>query len=1455
MHAYVIGIISLNTYIMLFNHPSSHPRPRHHLAWFTTALTCLALLLLPLLLTAQSDGITRGASDMPYVRYEADAGTYGGGAELRTAPDFTESNTAIEASDQRYVALADNGAFVEWPVADAARGITLRFTLPDAPQGEGVEGSLDLLVNGSRVRTIDLTSYWAWQYYPNSDPNDAPSTRPRMRFDEVHFLLDNALSPGDVVRLVKTNGDAYEYGVDFVEVEPVPPPKPRPTGYVSVTDFGATPDDGTDDLEAFQEALLAAGRAGTGVYIPEGVWTLDNKLLFETSNIGFKGAGIWYTELFFSREEIFTGGILARCTNVELSDFYMNTANNQRFLNGAYVIYKAFMGTYGDDSEIHDTWATHFECGAWIAGYDPPYPIDVTQRLKYHHNRARNNYADGINLCQGTSNSAVYQNNFRSNADDALAVWPNDALGAPEGVNNIFSYNTVESTHRAGGAALFGGDGHEIHHCIFQDGVGSSGIRLTTDFSGFQFEDTENIRIYENTIVSCGTSTDLFGAERGAIELYGPRNVIKGISFENIDIVNAQRHAIQIGGSAEYDLQFSNITIDGAGANPQTRSVFTSPTESAAIMVHARNGRAEFTNLTYENIPREDPIYQDQAFESFELIINDGQVAVTGVGLSTEEVNLITGGSARLTPVFSPTNASNKQVTWSSSNESVAVYDVATQSVRATGTGTATIEVTTEDGGFTAEATVNVEAAVVIAATAPTAREGGAAGAFTVSIPELASQISVNYSVTGTASAADYDASPVLSGSIVLSPGTLSREITIAPVDDDAFEGTESVTLTLEEGDGYQLGGATSATVAIQDNENPPCTAPSIAFVDEGPTIDDRIDGVWGSARVSDIANLTFGGGTPGFGGQWRALATSEALYVLVQVTDADLNNDSGAEWYQDDAVELFIDGDNSKGSSYDGANDFQFGFRWNDAQVRLGGASVQSAAGVNHEMYATSDGYALEVEIPWSTIGTSPSLGDRIGFDVAVDNDNGGGSREAQYTSLATRAGGFSDPSLFGSVFLTTCDDQGDPDPDPDTPVTGVTLSPGAFTLAIGDTRTLTATVSPGDADDASVRWASDNPNVAGVDARGTVTARASGQATITVTTADGGFTATSRVTVPTVQPDPRPVTGVSVSPTTVSLEIGASQVLTAIVNPSDADDPSVTWSTDNAGVATVDASGRVTAVAAGTARVTVTTTDGGFTATSAVTVTEDDTEPEPEPSNTFRIKNVWQQTYLFDAGANVAYTDDATAANTLWAIEEVGDGFVEVRNLATGHYINIENLTGLAQCTPREVVWASSKWAVSDAGSGTVRIRNKWQGGSFLHIENLLGSVQSGFIYNAWASARWILEEVGSDGIAARSGTAGTDVVTNTRSTAVGYELSSAELQIDVYPNPVSDGVLNVILSGAEPGNILTVYSANGQSVMQTVTGVNGARLDLKDVAAGVYILEVQSGDANHRRKFIVR
>jgi len=172
---------------------------------------------------------------------------------------------------------------------------------------------------------------------------------------------------------------------------------------------------------------------------------------------------------------------------------------------------------------------------------------------------------------------------------------------------------------------------------------------------------------------------------------------------------------------------------------------------------------------------------------------------------------------------------------------------------------------------------------------------------------------------------------------------------------------------------------------------------------------------------------------------------------------------------------------------------------------------------------------------------------------------------------------------------------------PDPTVSVTGVSLNPTTASLVVGGEVTLTATISPANATVQTVTWNSNNTAVATVE-NGVVTAVAEGTATITVTTADGDFTATSAITVTLAT---IPVESVTLNETEVALEVGDEVTLIATVLPENADNRTVTWSSSNNAVATVE-NGVVTAVAIGTATITATTEDGNRTATSEIEVYE---------------------------------------------------------------------------------------------------------------------------------------------------------------------------------------------------------------------------------------------------------
>ena len=183
-----------------------------------------------------------------------------------------------------------------------------------------------------------------------------------------------------------------------------------------------------------------------------------------------------------------------------------------------------------------------------------------------------------------------------------------------------------------------------------------------------------------------------------------------------------------------------------------------------------------------------------------------------------------------------------------------------------------------------------------------------------------------------------------------------------------------------------------------------------------------------------------------------------------------------------------------------------------------------------------------------------------------------------------------------------------------PETPpkpiaVTGVTLDQTTLSLVAGTTGQLTATVSPDDAADKTVTWASADETIATVDANGKVTAVADGQTTITVTTTDGAKTADCKVIV---TKDKVNVSGITLSETTLDKTTDDGAVtLVATVSPEEATDKTVVWTSSNPAVAAVSATGEVSFLDKGTATITVTATNGtpddtsdDFSATCAVSV-----------------------------------------------------------------------------------------------------------------------------------------------------------------------------------------------------------------------------------------------------------
>lgn len=230
--------------------------------------------------------------------------------------------------------------------------------------------------------------------------------------------------------------------------------------------------------------------------------------------------------------------------------------------------------------------------------------------------------------------------------------------------------------------------------------------------------------------------------------------------------------------------------------------------------------------------------------------------------------------------------------------------------------------------------------------------------------------------------------------------------------------------------------------------------------------------------------------------------------------------------------------------------------------------------------------------------------------------------------------------------------------------PYTDIKLNKQQLTLNDGDTETLIATALPQNADD-SIVWSSSKTDVATVDGNGKITAINPGTAVITAASkvrptlkADCTVTVNSSVIH---------VTGVSVSPDTLTLYEGDSQTIIATITPSNAENKIMSWSSSNDSVATVNASGNVVARSIGTATITVTTNDGGHTASCNVTV---------------RKKPVGVTSLTLDKS-------DIT--------------------LSFGNYERIEATILPENATNKNIIWGSSDQTIAKVESGTVTAMSK--------------------------------------------------------------------------------------------------------------------------------------------------
>jgi hypothetical protein len=345
--------------------------------------------------------LARG-SGVTFDEYEAEYGTCGwqgtpAACHVPQPGNRSFGSFSSESSGRQSVCLAQNSEYVEIvATAGAANSVVVRYSIPDAPTGGGINSSLSLYIDGAFHSSLAVTSRFAWDYGYWSIPySENPADGGAHHFfDEVRVLLASGqtIRQGSVVRLQidASRGDTAEfYMIDLIDLESVASPKPQPPKSLSIVDFGAQSGrgGGPDARAAIQATLdVAAKRVGWSVWIPAGEFAVGAEgYLIVPGNTAIIGAGMWHSNLLGNTR--FKCGAQGKgANNCSYADFAIQGVVQQRTNKGSP---HGFVDAAGKGSSLSRIWVEHTACGYWVgqAGLR-------TDGLMVSDCRIRNTYAD-----------------------------------------------------------------------------------------------------------------------------------------------------------------------------------------------------------------------------------------------------------------------------------------------------------------------------------------------------------------------------------------------------------------------------------------------------------------------------------------------------------------------------------------------------------------------------------------------------------------------------------------------------------------------------------------------------------------------------------------------------------------------------------------------------------------------------------------------------------------------------------------------------------------------------------------------------------------------------------------------------------------------------------------------------------------------------------------------------
>ncbi|WP_432934680.1 discoidin domain-containing protein [Microbispora sp. CA-135349] len=501
----------------------------------------------------------RGAN-MPYDMYEAEDGVTGGGATV-VGPNRTIGDLAGEASGRKAVRLTTTGSYVEWTTRADTNTLVTRFSIPDAAGGGGTDATLNVYVNGSFLKAINLTSKYAWLYGDEKAPGNSPGAgSPRHIYDEANVMLGTTVPKGSKIRLQKDAANTSTYAIDFVNLEQATAtPNPDPATYAVPAGFAHQ-----DVQNALDKVRMDTTGKLVGVYLPPGDYQTSGKFQVYGKAVKVAGAGPWFTRFHApSNQENTDVGFRAEASaNGSAFSGFAYFGNYTSRIDGPG---KVFDWQNVANMTIDNIWVEHQVCMYWGAN---------TDNITIRNSRIRDTFADGVNMTNGSTDNLVSNNEARTTGDDSFALFSAIDAGGADEKNNVYENLTAILPWRAAGIAVYGGYANTFRNIYIADTLTYSGITISSLDFGYPMNGfgASPPTVFDNiSIVRAGGH--FWGQQTfPAIWLFSASKVFQGIRVSNVDIVDPTYSGIMFQTNYDSgrpqnpikDTVFTNISISGA---------------------------------------------------------------------------------------------------------------------------------------------------------------------------------------------------------------------------------------------------------------------------------------------------------------------------------------------------------------------------------------------------------------------------------------------------------------------------------------------------------------------------------------------------------------------------------------------------------------------------------------------------------------------------------------------------------------------------------------------------------------------------------------------------------------------------------------------------------------------------------------------------------------------------